>query len=246
MQIVLSSSDPICPVGYINFTKLKHAPKTSPIKYKIKTSKDFVQFDQKDNEILDESQKDTALANDAKESNCALYDVVKTTDNIFIQNKPQIALNRKGWLFLTGIQCSDPDPSIAIVEGLCQMEQMLTLEQYSLRDLMNVVLYVRDMKHFAAINSAYINKIHFQNPPTRICVECQLPKNCTMIIEAIAYKPKSINANDSPRKTVLHVQGISHWAPANIGPYSQSIKVFYSFIFIFQSFTFFFLPRLEI
>lgn len=23
----------------------------------------------------------------------------------------------------------------------------------------------------------------------------------------------------------MHVQGISHWAPANIGPYSQAIKV---------------------
>lgn len=23
----------------------------------------------------------------------------------------------------------------------------------------------------------------------------------------------------------MHVQGISHWAPANIGPYSQSIMV---------------------
>ena len=23
----------------------------------------------------------------------------------------------------------------------------------------------------------------------------------------------------------MHVQGISHWAPANIGPYSQAVKV---------------------
>jgi len=26
-------------------------------------------------------------------------------------------------------------------------------------------------------------------------------------------------------RRVMHVQGISHWAPANIGPYSQAIMV---------------------
>lgn len=224
MQIVLSSADPICPVGYINFTKLKHAPKTSPIKYKIKTSKDFVPIDYTDN-------LDVCPTNDTKESNCALYDIENTRDNmeslVFIQNKPQTALNRKGWLFLTGIQCTSPDPSVAVKEGLSQIGKMLTLKQFSLRDLLNVVLYIKDMNSFGTINAAYINIINFQSPPTRVCVECELPINCTIIMEAVAFKSNTINTDDFSKKTVLHVQGISHWAPANIGPYSQSIKVFF-------------------
>ena len=30
--------------------------------------------------------------------------------------------------------------------------------------------------------------------------------------------------NHDNRQT-MHVQGLSHWAPANIGPYSQAVKV---------------------
>ena len=42
------------------------------------------------------------------------------------------------------------------------------------------------------------------------------------------YAVNDTNSHDEPtsyeRKT-LHVQSISHWAPANIGPYSQAVKV---------------------
>ena len=34
-----------------------------------------------------------------------------------------------------------------------------------------------------------------------------------------------INAQYTPTRKTLHAQSISHWAPANIGPYSQAIKV---------------------
>ncbi len=73
-----------------------------------------------------------------------------------------MALNRNGWLFLTGIQCNDIDPSLAITKGLRQMEQMLYSYQYSLNDLLNVVLYVNDMNIFTVLNSAYIKIINFQ------------------------------------------------------------------------------------
>lgn len=223
MQIVISSADPICPVGYINFTKLKHAPKTSPTKYKIKTSKDFVQCDSLDNEI----EKDSVPANDAKESDCALLDVVnKVEKSVFVPNRPQIVRNRKEWIFITGIQCTSTDPALAISEGLRQVEDLLLTEESSLKDLVNVILYVKNMNDFAIINAAYIDIINFQNPPTRICVQCELPENYTIIVEATAYKSRTINPDDFSKKAVLHVQGISHWAPANIGPYSQSIKVF--------------------
>ncbi|XP_063697230.1 uncharacterized protein LOC134828168 [Culicoides brevitarsis] len=225
MQMVLSSADPICPVGYINFTKLKLAPKTSPTKYKIKTSKDFVQIHNLDNEILDEIQKDLFPTTDAKESNCALLEKATTNisvgNSVFVQNKPQKILNKKGWLFISGIECSSTDPALAITEGLCELESMLVSENASLKDLVNIILYVKNMKDFAIINSSYIKIINFQNPPTRVCVECELPECCTIIVEATAHKPR----DDFSRKTVLHVQGISHWAPANIGPYSQSMKI---------------------
>lgn len=45
----------------------------------------------------------------------------------------------------------------------------------------------------------------------------------------VAHKSNATNHNDdgsiTRERVTMHVQGISHWAPANIGPYSQAIKV---------------------
>jgi hypothetical protein len=53
----------------------------------------------------------------------------------------------------------------------------------------------------------------------RVCVEAQLPDNVAMMLDCYG------NSCHSNRET-MHVQGLSHWAPANIGPYSQCTKVF--------------------
>ena len=52
----------------------------------------------------------------------------------------------------------------------------------------------------------------------RVCVEAQLPANVAMMLDCYG------NSCPSNRET-MHVQGLSHWAPANIGPYSQCTKV---------------------
>lgn len=52
----------------------------------------------------------------------------------------------------------------------------------------------------------------------RICVEAALPTNVALQIDC--YCNKSL-----PDRQTMHVQGLSHWAPANIGPYSQCVQV---------------------
>lgn len=44
MQTVISSSDPVCPVGYINFTKLRLIPKTreNEVDVVVKKSIDYI------------------------------------------------------------------------------------------------------------------------------------------------------------------------------------------------------------
>jgi len=51
-------------------------------------------------------------------------------------------------------------------------------------------------------------------------VQAALPKNVGMMVSCYG------NSNLDNRET-MHVQGLSHWAPANIGPYSQCVKVRY-------------------
>lgn len=56
----------------------------------------------------------------------------------------------------------------------------------------------------------------------RVCVEVSLPPNILVQMDMIGYR----KSGALPRHC-MHVQGLSHWAPANIGPYSQATKVDY-------------------
>lgn len=49
-------------------------------------------------------------------------------------------------------------------------------------------------------------------------MEAALPTNVALQIDC--YCNKSL-----PDRQTIHVQGLSHWAPANIGPYSQCVQV---------------------
>lgn len=49
-------------------------------------------------------------------------------------------------------------------------------------------------------------------------MEAALPTNVALQIDC--YCNKSL-----PDRQTMHVQGLSHWAPANIGPYSQCVQV---------------------
>ncbi len=52
-----------------------------------------------------------------------------------------------------------------------------------------------------------------------------LPVGQRVLLEAIGYDDEQLSLTDSCRRTALHVQGLSYWAPANIGPYSQAVTV---------------------
>lgn len=87
------------------------------------------------------------------------------------------------------------------------------------RDVLLTHLYVADMATFAEINHEY-EKIFEHNPPARVCVGCRLPPGVRLLVDAIV-KPHMEVGTDRDNVEILHVQGRSHWAPANIGPYSQ-------------------------
>lgn len=82
------------------------------------------------------------------------------------------------------------------------------------------------MGQYNTLNQSYIKVFNFTNPPSRVCVECPLPEDIGVILEASAFKCIDEDSAEQPlEKYTMHVQGISHWAPANIGPYSQAVRV---------------------
>jgi diphthine-ammonia ligase len=85
-----------------------------------------------------------------------------------------------------------------------------------------MTLIVKDMSLFDELNDAYKSFFGI-NPSTRVTVQIEM--TCDIMIDCLAYN------GDKDTKETLHVQGISYWAPANIGPYSQACRI-QDFIFM--------------
>lgn len=82
-------------------------------------------------------------------------------------------------------------------------------------------IILRHMSDFAAVNVIYGKRFNHVNPPARVTICCgdSLPQSIHISISFTLTQADSASVNG------LHVQSISYWAPANIGPYSQAIKL---------------------
>lgn len=80
------------------------------------------------------------------------------------------------------------------------------------------------MDLFARVNAVYAT-FFGTSPPARACVAVDLPAPHRVKLDCMAF------AESSPSdREALHVQALSYWAPANIGPYSQAIVVRFPFM----------------
>lgn len=75
------------------------------------------------------------------------------------------------------------------------------------------------MSTFARVNAVY-GTYFGTSPPTRACIAVDHPVGTSITMDCIAYAEEV-----SSVRQALHVQGISYWAAANIGPYSQAVAV---------------------
>lgn len=87
-------------------------------------------------------------------------------------------------------------------------------------DSLMVHLYLKDMSHFAAVNAAYIRVVPATAPPARACVEACLPEGVLVSVDVLARAP----GQSASKRGCLHVQSVSSWAPACIGPYAQGTR----------------------
>lgn len=83
----------------------------------------------------------------------------------------------------------------------------------------NINIFLSSMDLFARMNAVYAT-FFGTSPPARACVAVDLPSPIRFRLDCIAY------AECAPsERQALHVQSLSYWAPANIGPYSQATIV---------------------
>ncbi|KAI0219040.1 Diphthine--ammonia ligase [Lamellibrachia satsuma] len=132
--------------------------------------------------------------------------------------------NKSGYLWISGIVGRDIDGTTMGEQteaALQSLQYELEKHGYSTHHLLALFLYVSSMAHFAHINSVYRRYFAF-NPPVRVCVEVALPVGVALQMDCVAHR----NTGDvALERHTMHVQSVSHWAPANIGPYSQAVKI---------------------
>lgn len=75
------------------------------------------------------------------------------------------------------------------------------------------------MDLFPSLNAVYTT-FFGTSPPTRACVAVNLPSFTRVKLDCLAY-----SEIDPAQRSALHVRGLSYWAPANIGPYSQAVLI---------------------
>ncbi|KZT12538.1 uncharacterized protein LAESUDRAFT_638886 [Laetiporus sulphureus 93-53] len=129
------------------------------------------------------------------------------------------------WVAITNITSSssveNPEFSVEDEVRVCFQELQAQLSQYSLK-LANcsiINIFLSSMDYFVAVNGVYATYFG-TSPPARACVAIDLPPHTRVMLDCVAF------AEDKPAdRQALHVQGLSYWAPANIGPYSQAIIV---------------------
>ncbi|NWT32930.1 DPH6 ligase, partial [Cardinalis cardinalis] len=223
-KVVMHSADAFAPVAYLQFLKLH-------LENKAKSLGNFVvsscscEMSCMDDDIFPSSEEYEPQKNIPviwKSSKHKSLDFTKT-----LQNSGK---SLSGYQWFSGITAhflpsKDKNAQDVAREAFSSLRANLASEGFKLKDIILVHLYMKSMKDFSVINSVYVTEFDLC-PPARVCVETLLPDGVLFCIDCLAHKYDMATddvVNDE--KLVMHVQSISHWAPASIGPYSQSIKV---------------------
>jgi diphthine-ammonia ligase len=125
------------------------------------------------------------------------------------------------------VACANKDDPAAAASASCELAlhaaANVLSEQFGLDwcDVDYVQLCVSNMSHFAEINAAYVRVVPVHSPPSRACVQLPLPDGVPVAVEVFATRSNADATKPPPRKS-LHVQSLSCWAPACIGPYAQA------------------------
>ncbi|KAI9066739.1 hypothetical protein FKP32DRAFT_1645143 [Trametes sanguinea] len=128
------------------------------------------------------------------------------------------------WVTIANIHCDEGKSSsieFSIEDEVRECFEMLksALAQHSLTlaNCTNMNIFISSMDLFAHVNAVY-GTYFGTSPPARACVAADLPSSHRVLLECVAFAETKPGARQA-----LHVQGLSYWAPANIGPYSQAI-----------------------
>ncbi|XP_032479352.1 diphthine--ammonia ligase isoform X5 [Phocoena sinus] len=222
-EVVTHSADAFAPVAYLRFLELH-------LEDKHLTSSDRLFMGNCSCEV--NCNEDNILALKEEEDQNETPPLIWKSLTPLLQNSQKSMSSGKspsGYQWINGIiaaflSFSEESVIIAAAQAFSSLQATIKSKRLELKDIILVRLYLKNMKDFSSINSAYVTTFK-HCLPARVCVETMLPEEVLFSIDCLIHQ-SDIKIDDGlfHPKEILHVQNISHWAPASIGPYSQSIK----------------------
>lgn len=153
---------------------------------------------------------------DALDGNVKPSPVMEINSLQFTSDVPQCIKTVFNKLFISNLKSSKSTVEEQVVDVFTQLNTILEKHSIDTSHIQHSTLLIKSMSNFAKINSIYVQSFTQPLPPSRVCVQTVLPSHCELQLSVVALL-------DASKKTGLHVQGRSYWAPANIGPYSQTV-----------------------
>ncbi|XP_071665464.1 diphthine--ammonia ligase isoform X13 [Patagioenas fasciata] len=224
-KVVVHSADAFAPVAYLHFLKLHLENKQGESSGTFMINSCSCEVSCNDDDIFPSPEED-----EPQKSIPVIWKSLKHNSLDFTETFGSSGRSLRGYQWFSGITAhflpsKGKNAQEAAREAFSSLQANMDSEGLKLKDIILVHLYVKSMKDFDVINSVYVTEFDLC-PPARVCVETLLPDGVLFYIDCLAHKC-DVAMDDVLRdeKLVMHVQSISHWAPASIGPYSQSVKV---------------------
>lgn len=218
-QVVLHSSDPICPVGILH-----------PVAFHLEQKWDNVssgESNQSDGNNLEETDMVTEVLGDCSSMHEVTSPATEFTVTLTKVDNRKLHISRTKQENIFTISCwlqdtckTSADLQADLVLVLTNIELKLAECHYAWENVLYIHLYIADMNKFAIANETYVrfitqDKCRF-GVPSRSTIELPL------LQAGLGMGYIEVLVADDDTKKVLHVQSISCWAPSCIGPYSQA------------------------
>ncbi|TDG98940.1 hypothetical protein EPR50_G00206000 [Perca flavescens] len=223
-ETVIHSADAFAPVGYLRFTKIHTENKDADVVASALPHGSCPCQNAIDNMTEEVEYADQAQDNQQEfTSKCDLS--CQRGHDLPSSCSPRSSRGYQWISGINGLQSKDPTIQGQTSAAFTQLQSELDSRGWKMKDIILVHLYVRSMEDFVLLNTFY--KKHFGiNPPARVCVQAPLPAGQLLQMDCLLHDwTEPLEEGCFHQKEALHVQSLSHWAPANIGPYSQALRV---------------------
>ncbi|XP_048830097.1 diphthine--ammonia ligase isoform X3 [Brienomyrus brachyistius] len=225
METVIHSADAFAPVGFLRFLKMHTEQKANDSSsWCCHLQRCPCQNSIEEMEHADKSE-DTQDTLTSKSFSSDVVNYSQQEYDTIVQSSNRTTLGYQWICDIAGSCSEDQNIHDQTKQAFSLLQGQLKKNGSVFKDIVLVHLYLRRMADFAAVNSVY-QAFFEHDPPARVCLETLLPGKQLIQMDCLLHHYVGlVPEGASECKHCLHVQSLSHWAPANIGPYSQAVKV---------------------